>query len=66
MIIYFLIAWLRAEDMKICVVCTKVGSYIDTIVKELKFPLMEIRDQFLTHDQVNVKLEDDHLKKRLR
>ena len=53
----------RAQDSKICGVCTKVATYIDTIVRELKLPHIGIGNQILTRDQVNAKLEDDHLKR---
>ena len=46
-------------------VCTKVGTYIDTIIEELKLPRVEIGNQILTSDQISAKLEDDHLKRAI-
>lgn len=40
----------------------EVDDYIDIIVKQLNLPPLDFRNQLLTHDQLQAKLRDDHLK----
>lgn len=43
-------------------VCTEVDDYTDKIFKELSFPPLVVGNQLISHDQINEKLKDGHLK----
>lgn len=56
---------LKHPSLKICGVFNEVGNYIDTIIEENKIQKLEIRGQILTCNQLQVKIEDDNLKRKM-
>jgi hypothetical protein len=51
---------------KLCSVGNEVGKYINTLIEELQIQPLEVRGQVLTRNQLQVKLEDNHMKQMIK
>lgn len=56
---------LEHQTSKLCEVCNEVVSYIDTLFEELYIQPLEVIGYILTRNQCQVKLEENHMKKKM-
>lgn len=55
----------KSKASKVCKVCFEVDDCIDKIVKELSLPPIVVVNQLLSHDQLQAKLKDHHMKRTI-